>query len=571
MLSSAKYPLAIVDKVLENLGSNVFIAYDIGCTFQSTVLNSSLGDRAREQRLHFGVPLWHGWAHNRLCQLQFHPLYQEGLGLKDAEGCERVFSRTNGCARAIRYSTKFHRKQVIDMTVKQWNAEKVQNIGEFVLWHFLPILNRSIALFLYNNYKQAISILKSNEFAVMQLENLGIAKRDDFEGYIQAEQDYLRSLKREPPMESIHLNYLELLVKVQRASWVVIYRACHPCWPIPSAMVQEIKATLDKTKKAADRLELTKKWKRAVDMQMKWEDHTHQYEIARDIGTRWIPTDAAYISHLQMLHDRQYWRALDNLSALLIRRLLELEKMGISGTGTSHFVLPFHYTYSCAAYNLRKSLAQALKKRAAALQRALVEFNKEAKKLKRPQLTMNDLLGYSFIADVEILRESRDDIRKQKWTIPAVRQGIMMWLKMERAKEEMVRVEVEAHRMESWIRDLAAKRRQVIADLAPQDASLSSELRAVHDVQSEHDDNTMVILTRLRGKILDWKRSRNWSTDITIGLENGGGEEVGMIEDADAVDTDDEDDGGIGLNENDENAEQLELVTTFVIDEPYLQ
>jgi hypothetical protein len=132
----------MVDKALETLGNDVFIAYDIGCTFQSTVLNSSLGDRARDQQLHFGVPLWHGWAHNRLCQLRFHPLYQEGLGLEDAEGCERVFSRTNGCARAIRYSTKFHRKQVIDMTVRQWNNEKVQNIGTSLFGFSLPFFNQ---------------------------------------------------------------------------------------------------------------------------------------------------------------------------------------------------------------------------------------------------------------------------------------------------------------------------------------------------------------------------------------------------------------------------------------------
>jgi len=55
------------------------------------------------------------------------------VGLEDAKGCERVFSRTNGCARAIHCSTKFHQKQVIDMTVKQWNAKKVQNIGELFL------------------------------------------------------------------------------------------------------------------------------------------------------------------------------------------------------------------------------------------------------------------------------------------------------------------------------------------------------------------------------------------------------------------------------------------------------
>jgi hypothetical protein len=74
-------------------------------------------------------------------------------------------------------------------------------------------------------------------------------------------------------------------------------------------------------------------------MRMKWEGYTHQYEQAHDIRIRWLPTDDAYVMHLKMLHDRQYRRALDNLSALLIRRLLELEKMGISGTGMNSLLL----------------------------------------------------------------------------------------------------------------------------------------------------------------------------------------------------------------------------------------
>jgi hypothetical protein len=49
------------------------------------------------------------------------------------------------------------------------------------------------------------------------LEKLGIAKREHFHGYIQAEREYLRSLEKEPPEEAMHLNYLELLVKLERS------------------------------------------------------------------------------------------------------------------------------------------------------------------------------------------------------------------------------------------------------------------------------------------------------------------------------------------------------------------
>lgn len=123
----------MVAKALEVFGDNVFIAYDIGCSFSATVRNSSLGPIVRTKGLRFGTPAWHGWSHNRQCQLDYHPLFTIGLGLEDAEGCERVFSRTNGCARAIRYSSKYHRKQAIDLTVSQWNVEKHHNLGEFIV------------------------------------------------------------------------------------------------------------------------------------------------------------------------------------------------------------------------------------------------------------------------------------------------------------------------------------------------------------------------------------------------------------------------------------------------------
>lgn len=118
-------------KVLDVYGSNVFINYDIGCSFSSTLRSSSLGEQADQHNLHLGIPSWHGWSHNRLCQLSFHPLFATGLGLEDGEGCERIFSRTNSCARVTRHSTKYHRRQVIDMTVHQWNSEKQENLGTF--------------------------------------------------------------------------------------------------------------------------------------------------------------------------------------------------------------------------------------------------------------------------------------------------------------------------------------------------------------------------------------------------------------------------------------------------------
>ena len=102
---SAKYPLAIVDHLLSVYGPNGGCAYDIGCAFAKTAHMSSIGPKVQRLGLRFMVGAFHGHAHNRLCQLDWHPMYIEGTGNTEGEGCEHVFSVSNELARSIRHAT----------------------------------------------------------------------------------------------------------------------------------------------------------------------------------------------------------------------------------------------------------------------------------------------------------------------------------------------------------------------------------------------------------------------------------------------------------------------------------
>lgn len=79
----------------------------------------------------FVVNAFHGWAHNRLCQLQYHPLYRQGLGLEDLETLERIFSSSNAVARTVRHATQFHWMQAMDLHYRQWDEEKYQELSMF--------------------------------------------------------------------------------------------------------------------------------------------------------------------------------------------------------------------------------------------------------------------------------------------------------------------------------------------------------------------------------------------------------------------------------------------------------
>jgi hypothetical protein len=126
---SAKYGLSVVDKVLKTFGEDQIIGSDIGCSFTSTIASSSLGAEAERLRLRLAVNAFHGHAHNRACQLRYHPLYLDGVGLEDLETCERVFSASNSVARLIRHASYFHWLQFLDLHFDQWDLDKYAELS----------------------------------------------------------------------------------------------------------------------------------------------------------------------------------------------------------------------------------------------------------------------------------------------------------------------------------------------------------------------------------------------------------------------------------------------------------
>ena len=128
-----KYLLAIVDKLLSAYSHDGAVFYDIGCTFATTLADSSLATKALSLNLRMLVGAFHGHVHNRKCQLDWHPLYVAGAGNTEGEGCEHVFSASNDLARATQHATKFHCHQVIEQHFSFWNADKYASLGTLLM------------------------------------------------------------------------------------------------------------------------------------------------------------------------------------------------------------------------------------------------------------------------------------------------------------------------------------------------------------------------------------------------------------------------------------------------------
>lgn len=128
--SRMKYPLAIVNRLLEVFGDKLCVGYDIMCMFSKIVKKSGIAALAALLMMDGAVPSFHRHAHNRLCQVHWHPMYIEGIGKEDLEGCERLFSASNGLAPTTRLATRFHRQQEIEEHFQFWSADKHIESGE---------------------------------------------------------------------------------------------------------------------------------------------------------------------------------------------------------------------------------------------------------------------------------------------------------------------------------------------------------------------------------------------------------------------------------------------------------
>ncbi|KAJ7310166.1 hypothetical protein DFH08DRAFT_823197 [Mycena albidolilacea] len=157
----AKYPLAIVNALLDAFWADLGIGYDIGCGHSTTIRHSPLGPKAAQLNLKMLVGAFHGHAHNRKCQLDYLATYVLGLELEDLEGAEQLFSRSNGLSRSVRYASVFHRRQAIRTYFAYLDTFETY---------------ANLSTFLVNNYKQAIEILDTEESLKYAMEQAGVTE-----------------------------------------------------------------------------------------------------------------------------------------------------------------------------------------------------------------------------------------------------------------------------------------------------------------------------------------------------------------------------------------------------------
>jgi hypothetical protein len=104
---------------------------------------------------------------------------------------------------------------------------------------------------------------------------------------------------------------------------------------------------------------------------------------------------------------------------------------------------------------LRKHIAKALQSHSQAIRSALDRYNTAARLLPTPrrQLDWKEVVKYAFLADFDLLRDARQDVSERPWATPAGRLAMDLYFKIERAHEEVARLNVEIRRVATYIRD----------------------------------------------------------------------------------------------------------------------
>ncbi|KAF8337774.1 hypothetical protein F5887DRAFT_1063021 [Amanita rubescens] len=494
----AKYPLAITSTLLKAFGGDLGLGYDIGCKFGKTIKNSPLGRTAAELNLQCLVGSFHGHAHKRLCQLSYLATYTEGLGLEDLEGCERFFSKSNALARSIRYATVFHRQQAI--------VNYMRHVDEFETY-------ANLSKFIVDNYKQALKILQTEAPLRQLMKRHGITDPAIFRTWLDEEKTYLSSLLREPPEETLEIEYYERLVQLfdyQDDLNTEIFHHTNPDNVTQRDRTRSIEA----------------KRRHAIERRDNCLKRVHELEIKLKVMRRWERGSEEWNAAAKKVVLREYRKAVDRLESLAVSRISELSKMNESQICNS-------------GYNLRNHISAGVKARSKTIRTALEKYNEAAAALNpaAPELTWKMVVEYAVLADFDLLRDVRQDVRKKPWASSTNRLLRDQYFKLERAREEIDRLNIEIRRVITYIADEAIFLQMIEEAVAADDARLAHQI-------------TLYGLERGRSNAVHIKRFAKLAKDpgftgnVRLGQSPSGHLSQGINDDADTGedDADDEDD-----------------------------
>src|SRR6266481_6283391 len=225
-------------------------------------------------------------------------------------------------------------------------------------------------------------------------------------------------------------------------------------------------------------------------------------ECKLDIDKRWDPASDEWNYWDDHLAQHNYYRAIDTLEGLVVSRLFELTKMNQSETGKclpmSHHVLTDDLV---VGYKLRSKISNALHARSAAICTAIKSYNEAALRLPVPGpiLDVKTVLDYVFLAEFDLLWDSRHHVHDKAWTRPAERLAMNTWFKIQHSQEEIDRVIIEARCLNTWMHDEQQALDTCVQSLEPHDQVLAYQVAKLCKYKQEVNCAHAELIHRMEG------------------------------------------------------------------------
>ncbi|KAJ7709316.1 hypothetical protein B0H14DRAFT_2646345 [Mycena olivaceomarginata] len=245
--------------------------------------------------------------------------------------------------------------------------------------------------FIYQNYRQALEKIAINAGQLSLLESSLGTTAADYEHYPRY---------REPEDVQRTVDYIGKLQKHADAS-----------------------AASDQAKTEFKRLDFNILTNGYTKPQITLEDLC-RFEEAHGIEVRWMPDSKDTRTASPSPTQRKYREALTEVERLVVQRLFELTKLGMSGL----------------TYNMRDKISKALKTRSEAIRRAIVVYNQAASLLTPPRERPYVRRGHPddvTCGGSTSCATLAQDIRLQPWTQPERREAMVLHYGIKRAKEEV--------------------------------------------------------------------------------------------------------------------------------------
>ena len=140
---------------------------------------------------------------------------------------------------------------------------------------------------------------------------------------------------------------------------------------------------------------------------------------------------------------------------------------------------------SFLGYKMRKHIAKALRAQSQAIRTAIDRFNDAAHVLdpSRAPLQWDNVIEFGFLAEFDLLQDTRQDVCTKPWAMPAGRFAMDLHFEILRAHEEIEQLNIEIRRLVTFICDKQLFLQQNVAEFETLDTVLAHHIRVYQSEQ----------------------------------------------------------------------------------------